>query len=98
MRGILYFGVMVGLEQLETVNVKQVRIQTECAPSVKVFLYQYQRVYHSLNMIFLIVENLLLTTNIEELRENSDRPTTTKDGEYCTGSTLCLNPYLLHIN
>ena len=39
-------------------------------------------------MIFLIVEDLLLTTNIEELRENSDRPTTTKDGEYCTGSTL----------
>ena len=35
-------------------------------------------------MIFLIVEDLLLTTNIEELRENSDRPTTTKDGEYCT--------------
>jgi len=25
-------------------------------------------------MIFLIVEDLLLTTNIEELRENSDRP------------------------
>jgi hypothetical protein len=38
-------------------------------------------------MIFLIVENLLLTTNIEELIENSDRPKTTKDGEYCTGST-----------
>jgi hypothetical protein len=33
MRSILYFGVMVGLEQLEIVNVKQVRIQTECAPS-----------------------------------------------------------------
>jgi hypothetical protein len=33
MRGILYYGVMVGLEQLEIVNVKQVRIQTECAPS-----------------------------------------------------------------
>ena len=33
MHGILYFGVMVGLEQLEIVNVKQVRIQTECAPS-----------------------------------------------------------------
>jgi hypothetical protein len=49
-------------------------------------------------MTFLIVEDLLLTTNIEELRENSDRPTTTKDGEYCTGSTLCLNPYLFHIN
>jgi hypothetical protein len=30
MRGILYFGVMVGLEQLEMINVKQVRIQTEC--------------------------------------------------------------------
>ena len=26
MRGILYYGVMVGLEQLEIVNVKQVRI------------------------------------------------------------------------
>ena len=49
-------------------------------------------------MMFLIVEDLLLTTNIEELRENSDRPKITKDGEYYAGSTLCLNPYLLHIN
>jgi hypothetical protein len=49
-------------------------------------------------MIFLIVEDLLLTTNIEELKEKSDQPTTTKDGEYCTGSTLCLYSYLLHIN
>jgi hypothetical protein len=42
-------------------------------------------------MIFLIVENLLLTTNIEELRENSDRPTTIKDGEYCTGVITSIN-------
>ena len=48
-------------------------------------------------MIFLIVEDLLLTTNIEELRENSDDQQQPKMENTVLGAH-CLNPYLFHIN